>query len=240
MSLLIFQHYKNDVAVFTDTLATTPDGDPLAFCNKAFVQPHLGIVMAVTGILQFGEAWDSDLNGPVFAESIDDLDKRTPTELRRIWKALSQQYENWHGATVKVTSTIYHFGWSHERNQYVRCVYRSENDFRSEYHTTEGIGIKPQPKNPKGMPSPETPQAVIDYAEHLRKQYLALPKSERIYIGGELTMMLMQNLEGGIKSVATAKIYKFTGYDQDMKAIQAMRPDERRKHLPVSTSELEI
>ncbi len=166
MSLLIFQHYPTQVAIFTDTLATTPEGEALLFCNKSFVYPHLTMTMAVTGILQLADKWNSKLTVSMLAKDIDMLDAYTPQHLRQIWQELSRE----NGGMMPGTSTIYHFGWSNKLKQFVRYVYRSEKAFQSEHYPDAGIGVKPQPKETEGFVLPESLEAVREVAERLRAE----------------------------------------------------------------------
>ncbi len=206
MSLLVFQHYPTQVAIFTDTLATTPKGEALMFCNKSFTYPHIHMTMAVTGILQFADRWNSKINVGMLAEDIDMLDAHTPQQLRQIWQELSRE----NGGTMPGTSTIYHFGWSNKLKQFVRYVYRSEKGFQSECYPDVGIGIKPQPKETEGFVPPETVDAVIEIAERLRKEQRQEPASSRVYIGGELVLTLMQE-----QATVITKVHRFDDYASD-------------------------
>lgn len=206
MSLLIFQHHPSQVAIFTDTLATTPKGEALMFCNKSFYYSDLHMAMAVTGILQFGDKWNSTINVGQVAKDIDMLDAQTPQQLRHIWHDLSRE----NGGTMPGTSTIYHFGWSNQLKQFVRYIYRSENDFQSEYSSDLGIGVKPQPKETEDFVAPETVEAVIEVAERLRNEQRQEPASIRIYIGGEIVLTLMQE-----KATVITKVHRFEDYDSD-------------------------
>ena len=210
MSLLIFQHYPTHVAIFTDTLATTFNGESLMFCNKSFYYPDLHMAMAVTGILQFGDKWNSKINVGMVAQDIDMLDVHTPEQLRQIWQDLSREIN---GAMPK-TSTIYHFGWSNQLNQFVRYVYRSEKDFQSECYSDVGIGVKPQPKETQGFVPPETVDAVIELAERLRNEQRQEPSSSRIYIGGEIVLTLMQE-----QATVITKVHRFEDYDSDWESM---------------------
>lgn len=204
MSLLIFQHYPTHVAIFTDTLATTPDGEALKFCNKSFFHPYLTMTMAGTGILQLIDRWNGRLNVGMVAEDIDMLDAHTPQQLRQIWQELARE----HG-TIPGTSTIYHFGWSNKLKQFVRYTYRSEKNFQSE-HSTVGIGVKPQPKKVEGFIPPETVEAVIEVAEKLRTEQRQEPAPSRVYIGGEITMVLMQE-----QATVITKVHRFDDHASD-------------------------
>lgn len=207
MSLLIFQHYPAQVAIFTDTLATTPEGEALLFCNKCFVYPHLNMTMAITGILQFAVKWNSRLMVNMIAKDIDMLDAHTPQQLRHIWQELSKK----NNGIIPGTSTIYHFGWSNKLKQFVRYVYRSDKDFQSEHYPDVGIGVKPQPKETEGFVPPESLEAVIEVAEKLRTEQRQEPAgSRRIYIGGEIVLTLMQE-----QATMITKVHRFDDYEAD-------------------------
>jgi len=83
MSLLLFAHNPKEVYIFTDTLATTQDGEPMLFCNKSFVQPHLNMTMAMMGVQELGNRWNSRLMASMLAQDVDMLDLHTPQQLRQ-------------------------------------------------------------------------------------------------------------------------------------------------------------
>jgi hypothetical protein len=208
LSLLIFQHYKTHVAVFTDTLATTPEGEPLAFFNKTFLHPQFHMLMVVTGIFQLADKWNSVLNGGMVAKDIDMVDLHTPEKLRSLWKELQQSYTG----SLPSTSTVYHFGFSKQDQQYVRYAYRSTNNFNSERSAEEGIGIKPQPESK--TETPETIDAVVDLASKLIQEQSKKPKPDRIYIGGEIFMTLLSD-----EGIVTKKVHIFDSYNAHWDAV---------------------
>src|SRR5947209_11772077 len=211
MSLLIYNHKVDEIAIYTDTLATTLEGEPLAFCDKTFVVPHLNMVFATTGVLQLALLWYDCLNGPIFAENIDNLDKHTPKALRRIWQSLNNHYDT----PAPSTGTIYHFGWSDKHDQFVRYIYRSENNFDSELHTEPGMGIKPRPidENNFQLPS-EAVSDIVVASKILREQYLVQPRDKRIYIGGMLNAIFLSRLPDGYPLISLTPICKFEDYDK--------------------------
>jgi hypothetical protein len=230
MSLLIYNHTAEEISIYTDTLATTPEGEPLAFCDKAFVVPHLNMVFATTGVLQLALLWHDCLNGPIFAQNIDDLDIHTPKALRKIWQSLNNHY----GRPVPSTGTIYHFGWSDKHDRFVRYIYRSENNFDSELHTESGMGIKPRPidENNFQLPS-ESVDDIVTAARILREQYLAQPKSRRIYIGGMLNAIFLSRLPDNYAPlISLVPIYKFEDYDKDQNAIENLGNLKRMHNFP--------
>lgn len=204
MSLLLFAHNPKEVYIFTDTLATTQDGEPTLFCNKSFVQPHLNMTMAMTGVQELGNRWNSRLMASMLAQDVDMLDLHTPQQLRQIWQDLAGENRG----PMPQFSTIYHFGWSNEQQQFVRYVYRREKDFESECHLDSGFGVKPHPKNQEGLDQPKTVETIIALAERIRSEQQQEPASSRVYIGGELVMVQMQE-----QGTVIAKVHRFDDYD---------------------------
>jgi hypothetical protein len=49
MSLLMFIHRPEQLLLVTNTLATTPDGDPYLFQTKCWPVPQMRMIMAGTG-----------------------------------------------------------------------------------------------------------------------------------------------------------------------------------------------
>lgn len=227
MSLLIYQHYETQVAVYTDTLATSLDARALAFCDKSFVIPHMGVVIATTGILQLAEVWLRRLNGPILVENIDELDKFATKSLQSIWKGLEEHY----GSRLENTGTIYHFGWSEKHKQYVRYIYRSAQNFVTEFHTDTGRGAKPASAK-LAQQCPEGADGIKEYAEALRKGQLGLPRKNRIYIGGELHMWFMIN-EPSASFINHMNLGKFEGYDDDLETMKARSQADRQNNFPL-------
>ncbi len=68
MSSLIVYTDQTQVLVVTDTLATHPDGRPVKFTTKAFIVPHLNLIMASTGIMGFLGRWFVKVNDMVIVK----------------------------------------------------------------------------------------------------------------------------------------------------------------------------
>lgn len=140
MSLLIFNHQPDQVAIITDTLATTPEGDPLLFTNKVWAVPHMQLLMSGTGVAQLHEAWYRRLNTSLLARDIDQAGLWAPDMLRTLWAELQQR----HGST-DATSTVYHFGIPEGEEHFVRYAFRSANNFRAERESEPAVALKPAP-----------------------------------------------------------------------------------------------
>lgn len=203
MSLLIFGVSPTDAMVITDTLATDPTGEPHLLVSKAGIVPHLGVVIAGTGVAQLADRWRIIVFGELLCRDIEMLDLHAPAGLRRIWGALRREFPEVEG----VSATVYHFGFSAEIDQYVGYAYRSTSNFESEM-LPQAYGIKPEPVEPlDGAPS--TLEGWIELAERLRAEQEALPLRDRIQIGGEL---ILTSLRNGMIGVQT--IYRFADFEE--------------------------
>ena len=100
MSSLIFWTDEKQVLVATDTLATHPDGRPLKFTSKAFIVPHLKIIMSGVGVGGFLARWFVYMNDSLIVHGIDNLNYHAPRALRMLW----QQHTNF--ANRKSTSAF--------------------------------------------------------------------------------------------------------------------------------------
>lgn len=182
----MFNHTEEQIAVFTDTLATHGAGEPFLFYNKCLPIPTMSLLVAVTGYGDFLERWVSHLRGKILARDIVMLDAHAPEALRRLWDELGAE-----DGPLTSTCTIYHFGVEEDTGRCVRYVYRSEHDFESERYDVNGQGLKPPPT--EGLTdeirsSLQSIEGWIDLAVQIRAEQDALPRLERVYIGGELML----------------------------------------------------
>lgn len=170
------------VMVITDTLATTPAGEPYLLVSKAGIVPHLGVVIAGTGVAQLADRWRNVVLSELLCRDIATLDRHAPEALRRLWAALGLEYPEASG----VDATVYHFGFSPQHEQYVGYAYRSTSKFGSEA-LPDAFGKKPEPLEPL-QEAPSTLEGWIDLAERLRAEQASVPLPRRIHIGGELIL----------------------------------------------------
>ena len=210
MSLLMYLHEENGFMVMTDTLATTPQGVPLAFTDKCWAFPSMNLLVATTGIKDLGARWVDTLYNRMLARDIVMLDLHAPEIMRKIWVELHDEY----GDPGEATSTVYHFGIEEETGQPVRYIYRSADNFETERHDEPGFGIKPDP--PGGWTVPDGLDPWIDLAQRVRVNEDERPLAERIHIGGELVVTVLTN--DGI-SIVTA--HRFDDYDDQWEAMNA-------------------
>jgi hypothetical protein len=179
MSSLIFHTEPEQVFVATDTLATSPGGEPFMFTTKAFVVPHLRMIMAGTGAGGFLGRWFVRVNDRMIVRDIDHLDYHAPHALGELWSAFRGEYSLPDG----ITTTAYHFGFSVEDGLIHSYAYRSVNDFRSERLQGYGIRVKPECNVP---PNYQLPTDIRKMMDEQRSIQSARPKDERVYVGGEI------------------------------------------------------
>jgi hypothetical protein len=208
MSLLMFQHQEQSAVILTDTLATTTEGEPFIFQSKAWAIPQLNMGLAVTGLGNLGAMWNEFLHASLVARDIAMVDKFAPEQLQRIWSEFQAEQE-------KVpTGTIYHFGFPEGSDRLVRYVYRSTTDFESELWEQPGFGIKPAPIS--DFDAPDDIDDWINLAEKVRAEQDNRPTEEKIYIGGELFLLLIQNGQSQI-----LRVHRFDDYEQAWLAMNA-------------------
>jgi hypothetical protein len=171
VSLLLFSLQPYEVVILTDTLATTPSGDPYLLVSKCSVIPHLEMVIAFTGLAQIGHRWAQKVQTEMLARDMDMLDQHVPSALRAITEEVTQEF-----GRLPSTSTIYHLGYSEISDGYSGYVYRSEKDFESE--TMEpGFRAKPQPGG--SLDAPVTVGDMVNLGIHLRAEQGVRPRNSQ-------------------------------------------------------------
>ena len=218
----MYLHEENGFMVMTDTLATTPQGEPLAFTDKCWAFPSMNLIVATTGIKDLGARWVDTLYNRILARDIAMLNLHAPEAMRAIWGDLHAEF----GDMGEATSTVYHFGIEEETGQSVRYIYRSAEDFETERHDEPGFGIKPDP--PDGATVPDGLDEWIDLAQRVRANEDARPASERIYIGGELILTVLTN---DATSIVTT--HRFADYDDQWEAMNAYHQSANGFDQPV-------
>jgi hypothetical protein len=204
MSLLMFLHEERTALILTDTLATTTKGEPFIFQSKAWAIPHLNMAVTVTGLANFGASWNDFLRSSLIARDIGMVDKFAPEQLRRIWDEFLAEPELVQGVP---TCTIYHFGFPDGSDRLVHYVYRSTRDFASERWEEPGFGIKPEPAS--AFEVPDDLDGWVALAAQARAEQDARSVGDRIYIGGELYLLILQNWQSQIM-----RIHRFDDYEQ--------------------------
>jgi len=198
---------ETQVVVATDTLATYPGGRPFKFVTKAFIVPHLKLIMAGVGTSGFLARWFVFMNDSVIVRGIDNLDYHTPRALRMLW----QQHKQELSIPDRLTTTVYHLGFSEETGLIHAYAYRSTSDFKSEKLDSYGLRLKPECQVPTDY---SLPQDFITIMDKQRTVQASKPEEERIHIGGEIEVHYLS--KGGFQAFT---LHRFADYDRDEKAI---------------------
>lgn len=207
MSLFMVHHTPEGVAIITDTLATTVEGESHLLVTKCGIVPHLNLVIAGTGIAQLSASWWGRVMEAILCRDIDMLDLHTPDALRSAWGEMKPNLP-----TAKGTATIYHFGLSEEREIYVGFAYRSTNDFTSE-ELQPGFRVKPEPSTPLND-APDSLDEMVSLALEIKQEQDSRPPAERICIGGELVLTALQ---GG--AINAAKLHRWPDFESMWQAM---------------------
>lgn len=206
MSSLIFCTDAEQAFVATDTLAVSYNGEPAFFTTKAFIVPHLSMIIAGTGVTGLLGKWFVQVNDRMVVQGINNLDFHTPNGLSNLWSSHKQEFS----IPDHLTSTIYHFGFSEDDELIQSYAYRSANDFSSE-SIKYGLGVKPECNIPENYTLPlDIPAMMRDQIKH---QSLQLP-GDKLYIGGEIQVIHLT--KDGFNAYS---LCKFDEYDADKDAI---------------------
>lgn len=189
------------VVIVTDTLATLPSGESHLLVTKCTAVPHLDLVVAFTGIAQLGHRWAHRLQTATLARNIDLLDHLVAPSLREINAGLNEEFGEPPG-----TSTVYHFGFSEDRQEYVGYAYRSENDFASEL-MEPSFRVKPQPMG--DITTPNELDELVQLGIRLRSEQEALPSGSRVYIGGDLIMTVLSD-----RAIYVSRVFRFDDFEE--------------------------
>jgi len=208
MSSLIFHTEESQVLVATDTLATSPDGRPFKFTTKAFIVPHLRMIMAGTGAGGFLGRWFVHVNDRMIVQDIDNLDYHTPRSLASDWAEFKQGLSD---PNSNPTTTVYHFGFSKQTKVIHSFAYRSTNKFQSERLEQNVLGVKPECTPPDDY---RLPRDVRNMMEEQRTVQKSQPIDQRVYIGGEIQVHHLSKDGFHIYTLD-----RFEDYDSDENAI---------------------
>lgn len=203
MSSLIFHTEPEQVFVATDTLATSPEGEPFMFTTKAFIVPHLQMMMCGTGVGGFLGKWFIQVNDRMVVRDVDHLDYHTPQILAETWHNHKKEFS----IPDSFMTTVYHFGFSDEDGLIHSYAYRSANNFQSERFSQYGVGVKPECRVPKGY---ELPTDIKKMMDEQRAVQASFPKEERIYIGGKILIHHLTKFGFSVFTLDEFEDYKST------------------------------
>lgn len=192
--------------VATDTLAVSSEGKPAYYTAKAFILPHLRMIVAGTGLAKFLGKWFIKINDEMALAGIENLDFHAERELRALFERVKEEIV----IPAGFTTTVYHFGFSEETGLMQAYAYRSSNGFQSE-HLDYGFAVKPECTIPDSF---EFPQSLLTMMEEQRAIQSRLPVEERVYIGGEVLFYLLTT-----NGFLVGSAGKFSDYDDQLEEI---------------------
>jgi hypothetical protein len=215
-------------AIVTDTLYCSINNEPMLFSAKAWVQPHLDLTIVCTGLGDVGNRWAAEVHDNFLCRDIDMLDLHAPDRLKSIW---AEEIEGKPGTADK-TATVYHFGYSEVRDHYVGYAYRSYKGlFRSDPMASGGFGMKPDDSNSEGR----TPQSIDDFvsmAVEEREAQERRPAAERLYIGGDLVMVIMSD-----RKITIERIHRWEDFEDQWRAMCERLPGDASERYSVTSAE---
>jgi len=201
MTALNYLIQEDRICLAMDTLVVSADKKiPIHYQTKFSILPHLNLVVAGTGRIDFIQEWFQCVNGSLNVKDIEGLDEISPDILRSEWSIIYDE-------SCK-SSTIYHFGYSQDKQEYTGFAYRSTNDFQSE-RLICSVGIKPEVTIPSAE-GDQLPQLLVDIMPEQRRINEGLPASEKLGIGGDICFLVMKD-----KQISVAPVYRFESYDSD-------------------------
>jgi len=130
---------------------------PCFFTTKAFIVPHLRMLICGTGVAGFLGRWFVQLNDRFVVRDVDHVDYHAPGILRELWRTYKEEF----GIPDGPTTTVYHFGFSKDDNRIHPYAYRSADDFVSE-PLRYGIGVKPECRVPENAQYPFDVKIMMD------------------------------------------------------------------------------
>ncbi len=194
---------ENQIWIMTDTLATYPDGKPYLFTSKCVAVPHLDMTVAFTGIKDVGQRWLNCLITSVLGKNIDTVNSFVPDQLSKITNNVEREF-----GKLPMTTTIYHFGYSEKSGgKYMGYAFRSEHGYSSELLANNAFGCKPQPTNPLEQ-APTTIEEWVNMAKKLKQEQESRGESQRVFIGGDLILTVMNN-----QKILNEKVFKFDDFN---------------------------
>ncbi|MBT1072941.1 hypothetical protein [Pelotalea chapellei] len=208
MSSLIFYTNESQALIATDTLATSNKipGVPFKFTTKAFIVPHLRMVIAGTGCGGFCDRWFLHINDRMIVKGIVNLDYHTPKNLALLWSSYKKEFS----IPDNATTTIFHFGFSEEDQKLYPIMYSSADNFESKV-IPYGLSGKPEFNCPESYELPKDFKTMMNSQRELQSSET---KENKIYIGGEILLIRLE-----IDGFIVQSLGRFDDYDSDKSAI---------------------
>ncbi len=217
MTLLNWELKPDQVLIFSDTLCLDgEDHRARGFVTKVYPAAHIGAVITGTGSVEVvTQFFIRALN--CVANDLVHLSEYAPGILREIWKEYQDLFPG--GST---TTTIYTFGLSKVDGRFTGFAYRSTADFEAEQLPT-GMAIKPATALEEAKVA-DSLEALIGVARKQQEHDRGLPRMERVGIGGELWLYILEKSKSGAASIHIHCIEQMKHYDKDREISLAKLP----------------
>ncbi|MHA1148948.1 MAG: hypothetical protein ACTSR8_11980 [Promethearchaeota archaeon] len=205
MTALIYHYERDLVFIAMDSLALDEQKNPFKYVTKFYILPHLNCIVCGTGLFRMITKWIDFVQNSMIFKDVIDLNKQTPTDLRKISNELELPDNG--------SSTIYHFGVDAKDKRMVAYAYRSKNLYKSE-ELIYGLGIKPDYENViqialESIKKEGLINGSVEIIKYLKNIDDNLDLESRLGIGGEIHSVLLS--KEGKYSIET--IYRFSDYD---------------------------
>jgi hypothetical protein len=223
----MFNLSPSQVYIVTDTLATTPSGDPKMFVSKCVAIPHLEMVVAHTGVADIGQRWTHYLQTNMLARDIDLLDAHVQPTLQQINAEIEAEF-----GQIAMSSTIYHLGYSLYRGCYIGFVYRSTNGYASEL-MEPGFRVKPAPEG--AFSTPSSLEELVHLGIRLRAEQNAQPANERVHIGGEFVQTVLSD-----RCALISKVYRFGDFEPQWLAMNSALPPQDQSNSELKQNHRDV
>ena len=215
MTLLNWEMTPDHVSILSDTLSVNGhDKRARSFMTKIYPVPHLGGVITGTGVGRIVTSFYTTVIGDLIVDDVSQLAEFAPDILRDLWSELCDD------APEGVTATIYTFGLSDVG--FVGFAFRSTNDFVAE-PLQHGLAAKPAPDMAK-LANINGLEEFVGLAHDQQDADRALPRLDRVGIGGELWFYFLTRGESGGLSLRIDRIGRLAHFDDDRDIILAQLP----------------
>lgn len=205
MTLLMYRITSGQITILSDTLVSASNGTPLAFRDRVWTMPRLGMAASVVGPARFAERWQEWLRRTQYMPDDAALGRGgVRDELRRIWGDLRSTGE----IGLADWAVVHHFNYGGSKGTPTVTMLRSENGFTPEPLRDGHFEVCPGP-------TPHTiPRHLGDWLDIARERHARQERLEDVEglrsafrIGGELIMTVLRQ-----NSAESTVVHRFSDY----------------------------
>lgn len=205
MSSFICLLQPDQAIVATDTLAVSPDGAARQFTTKAFVLPHLKLIVAGTGVAGLTSSWFRHINERMVVGDVDHLNFHAEQSLQQLWDTEFSDPD-----VHELSTTIYHIGLSRTSGKIHGYSYSSWYGFESR-PLSQGLSYKPAIDEQDQVEE----LGFLNIMEAQRETQARKPPEQRIYIGGEVQLITLDS-KGMMGIVSQAQFDDFAQTEREI------------------------